>query len=132
MNTSFEMANGKGQTASKAFDLRERTAVFGEEVVTWCLGLKANHVSRPLISQLVRSATSVGANYAEASNSSSKKDYRNKVYIAKKEIQETLHWLKMLRPCFPENEAGIKNFEREADELLRILQSIINKVRMET
>src|SRR5947207_2652064 len=103
------------------FDLEERMSKFGEEIVIFCRELKVDHVSRPIISQLVRSATSIGANYAEANNASSKKDFRNKVYIAKKEVQETKHWLRMLKPCYPEHEEKIKHFWQEAHEFTLIL-----------
>jgi four helix bundle protein len=110
------------------FDLEERMAVFGEKVVVFCRRLEVDHVSRPIVSQLVRSATSIGANYAEANNASSKKDFRNKAHIAKKEVQETKHWLRMLHSCYPQYVHEIESFWQEAHELTLILQSIINKI----
>ena len=110
------------------FDLEERMAKFGEDIVIFCRSLNVDHVSRPIVSQLVKSATSIGANYAEANNASSKKDFRNKVHIAKKEVQETKHWLRMLRPCLPEHNQQVKLFWREAHELTLILQLIVNKI----
>ncbi len=111
-----------------AFNLEERMAKFGEEVIIFCEGLQVNHISRPVVSQLVRSATSIGANYAEANNSSSKKDFRNKLHIAKKEAQETKHWLRMLNACFSDRHKEIERFQNEAHECLLILQSIANKI----
>lgn len=110
------------------FDLEERMAKFGEEIIIFCRGLNVDHVSRPIVTQLVRSATSIGANYCEANNASSKKDFRNKVHIAKKETQETKHWLRMLGPCYSNQEAKINGFRQEAHELALILQSIVNKL----
>jgi four helix bundle protein len=78
------------------FDLEERTAKFGEDILKFIKSIKQDSVTRPLISQIVRSATSVGANYMEANGASSKKDFRNKIHICKKEIKETKHWLRML------------------------------------
>ncbi len=75
----------------KHFDLEERTAVFGENVIEFCKPLKESAITRPLISQIIRSATSVGANYQEANGASSRKDFRNKIHICKKEAQETGH-----------------------------------------
>lgn len=112
----------------RIFDLEERMAKFGEGIVIFCRGLRPDHVSRPIISQLVRSATSIGANYSEANNASSKKDFRNKVHISKKEVQETKHWLRMLKPCYPERDVQIGYFWQEAHELTLILQSIVNKL----
>lgn len=114
---SVQTSNYKVQTSNKSqssstknapFDLEERMAKFGEEVIAFCRSLSVDHVSRPLVTQLVRSATSIGANYSEANNASSRKDFRNKVYIAKKEAQETKHWLRMLKPCYPAQEESIK------------------------
>ncbi|MEI8097173.1 MAG: four helix bundle protein [Candidatus Moraniibacteriota bacterium] len=61
----------------KTFDLEERTAQFGESIILFCKTLKQDTITKPLISQIVRSATSVGANYMEANGASSKKDFRN-------------------------------------------------------
>ncbi|MEK7170778.1 MAG: four helix bundle protein [Patescibacteria group bacterium] len=70
-------------------DLEDRTAKFGLEVIRLCKTLPQDAISRPLISQIVRSSTSVGANYAEAQGASSKKDFSNKIYLCRKEVQET-------------------------------------------
>ncbi|HLG90635.1 MAG TPA: four helix bundle protein [Candidatus Saccharimonadales bacterium] len=110
------------------FDLEERMSKFGEDIVIFCRGLRVDHVSRPIVTQLVRSATSIGANYAEANNASSKKDFRNKVHIVKKEVQETKHWLRMLKPCYPEHDEQIMTFWQEAHEFTLILQTIVNKI----
>ncbi len=75
----------------KEYDLEERTAVFGEKIIKFCKLLKIDNITAPLINQVVRSSTSVGANYTEANGASSKKDFRNKIYICKKEIHETKH-----------------------------------------
>ena len=69
--------------------MEERTAKFSENVLTFCRVLKEDSITRPLISQIVRSATSIGANYSEADEASSKKDFIHKVAIAKKETKET-------------------------------------------
>ncbi len=124
--TSDKVQDTKSQT--RVFDLEERMARFGEDIVNFCRQLTVDHISRPIVNQLVRSATSIGANYAEANNASSKKDFRNKVYIAKKEVQETKHWLRVLKPCYSDRQNEINDFWQEAHELILILQSISNKV----
>ena len=63
------------------YDLEERTAKFGECIIVFCKSVRENSITRPLINQLVRSATSVEANYMEANAASSKKDFRNKIFI---------------------------------------------------
>ncbi|MBU6415499.1 four helix bundle protein, partial [Patescibacteria group bacterium] len=69
-------------------DLEERTAKFGKEIITFCKTIKQDAITKPLVSQIVRSGTSIGANYMEANAASSKKDFQNKIFIAKKEAQE--------------------------------------------
>ncbi len=74
------------------YDLEERTAGFGERVIVFVKSFPVNEVTRPLIGQLVRSATSIGANYMEADAGESRKDFRQKIAICKKEAKETLHF----------------------------------------
>ncbi|RLC38230.1 four helix bundle protein [Candidatus Falkowbacteria bacterium] len=78
------------------YDLEDRTKVFSLDIIKLIKTIKPNYLNYSLINQLIRSATSVGANYCEANNASSKKDFRNKIYICKKEIQETKYWIVML------------------------------------
>ncbi|NTV41278.1 MAG: four helix bundle protein [Candidatus Moranbacteria bacterium] len=89
------------QTSQK-YDLEERTAIFGENIIGFCKSIKQDTITRPLVSQLIRSGTSIGANYCEANNASSKKDFRNKIFICKKEAQETKYWLRMIAGCLEE------------------------------
>ena len=70
--------------AAPKFDLEERTARFGENVVKFCKKIDKNSVTNPIISQLIRSATSVGANYCEADDAESRKDFKHKIGICKK------------------------------------------------
>ena len=85
-----------GETKKK-YDLEERTAYFGESVIKFCRNIRQDNITSPLVNQLVRSATSIGANYMEANGASSKKDFVNKIFICKKESQETKHWFRMLK-----------------------------------
>lgn len=78
------------------FDLEERTTVFSEMIIDFCKNLPQNTITRPMISQLIRSATSVSANYCEANEAASRKDFINKAVIAKKETRETKHWLRLI------------------------------------
>ena len=116
------------QFLNKNYDLEERTAKFGESIIEFCKTLKQDTISKPLISQLIRSGTSIGANYMEANAASSKKDFQNKIFISKKESQETKHWLRMLAKCFPERKEEIRKLWQEVQELTMISpwQIIIN------
>ncbi|MEA2006740.1 MAG: four helix bundle protein [Patescibacteria group bacterium] len=77
-----------------------------------------------VISQLIRPATSVGANYCEANRASSKKDFRNKIHICKKEAQETKYWLRMLSSVSPENKNKTSELWQEAQESSMIFWKI--------
>ena len=71
----------------KIYDLEERTAKFGEEVVRFTQKISKNEITRPLITQLVKAGTSIGANYCEADDAESSKDFKHKIAIAKKRGQ---------------------------------------------
>lgn len=114
------------------YDLEDRTAKFGENVISFCKKLPQDSISKPLIIQIIRSSTSIGANYMEANNAASKKDFRNKIFICKKESQETTHWLRMLKVCFPDKEATLKILWIEAHELTMIFQKIISSLKINT
>jgi len=109
---------------SNKYDLEERTAKFGEDVIEFCKTVKQDVITKPIIGQLIRSATSIGANYMEANAASSRRDFGNKIYICKKETQETKHWLRMMTKCVPERKQEINKLWRECQELTLIFQKI--------
>ena len=113
---------------SNNYDLEERTGKFGENLIVLCKTLKQDAITRPLINQCIRSGTSMGANYMEANGASSKKDFRNKIFICKKEAQETKHWLRMLAKCFPERKEEIRALWKECQELTMIFQKITSSL----
>lgn len=80
----------------KQFNLEQRTATFSKDIISFCRIINKDAINNPIISQLVRSATSIGANYYEANGASSKKDFKNKIYICKKEARETKYWLQII------------------------------------
>jgi len=110
---------------NKKYDLEERTAIFGENIIDFIRTLEKNDINRPLINQIVRSATSIGANYMEANGASSKKDFRNKICICKKETRETKHWLRMIAKANPEKSDKCRILWNEAQELTLIFSKII-------
>ncbi len=111
----------------RKYDLEERTAIFGESVIDFARTLPRDVVVLPLISQVVRSSTSVGANYMEADCAESKKDFRHKIGICKKEAKETTHWLRMIARACPDKKEGCENLWREAHEFVLIFSAIIRK-----
>ncbi len=114
---------------SSNYDLEERTAKFGESVIVFCKCLKEDTINKPLINQLVRAATSIGANYMEANAASSRRDFTNKIFICKKESQETKHWFRMLSQTNPEKTEELRKMWQEAQELTLIFQKITNSLR---
>lgn len=107
------------------YNLEERTSKFGENTILFCKTINQDTISRPLISQLVRSATSVGANYMEANGACSKKDFKNKIYICKKEAQESKHWLHMISVACPECREKARELWKEVQELTLIFGKIV-------
>lgn len=122
------MSNKIPKTINKKYDLLERTAEFGENIIEFANTLPLNQINKPLISQIVRSGTSVGANYMEANAASSKKDFRNKIYICKKECQETKHWLRMMAKCKPEKIEETRRLWQEAQELTLIFGKTVSSL----
>ena len=108
------------------YNLEERTAKFSEDILDLLRAVKNNDLSRNIISQLIRSATSIGANYMEANGASSKKDFKNKIHICKKEAMETKYWLRMLAKISLENQDKCRDFWKEAQQLTLIFSKIAN------
>ena len=122
------MTNDKAPNVKeKRFDLEERTDKFGEEIIRFAKKIPTSEVTKSLISQLVRSGTSVGANYCEADSAHSKKDFNHKIAICKKEARETKHWLRMIVVAAPELKEEARIHWQEAKELNLIFSAIIKK-----
>ena len=112
------------------YNLEERTGKFGEDIIKFCRSIKQDAITKPIISQLIRSGTSIGANYMEANGASSKKDFRNKIYICKKEAQETKHWLRMIVQCVPDKKEETRVLWKEAQELTLIFGKIVSSLKI--
>jgi len=110
------------------YDLEERTAKFGEEIIRFTKKIPVTPVTQRMIPQLVASGTSIGSNYCEADDAESGKDFRHKIGIAKKEARETKHWLRMIVVATPELKEEARILWQEAKELHLILNSISRKV----
>ena len=109
------------------YDLEERTLKFSKEVLIFLSGLTSSPINNPIISQLVRSATSVGANYREANVASSKKDFKNKISISRKEANETKYWIELLGNIEYDKEE-LRKFWQEAHELSLIFGKIFHSL----
>ena len=119
------MSNDKPQK----FDLEERTAKFGEDIIEFAKKIPPISITLPLITQLVKAGTSVGANYCEADCAETKKDFEHEIGICKKESKETKHWLRMIAKAVPELKDESREHWKEANELNLIFSSIVNKSR---
>src|SRR3990167_2979500 len=106
------------------YDLEARTKKFSKDVIRCLSKIKMN-----IVSQLSRSATSVGANYCEANGASSKKDFRNKIFICRKEIQETKYWIELLAEANPDSKDVLKNLWKESQELTLIFNKISSSLK---
>ena len=109
----------------KKYDLEERTARFGEGIIEFAKTLSRNPINDPLIRQVIRAGTSIGANYMEADGAESKKDFRHKIALCKKESKETKHWLRMIAKANPGLKDECKDLWKEAQELTLIFSSIL-------
>jgi four helix bundle protein len=112
---------------TRPFDLAERTARFGEAVIRYTLALPRNAVSSPLISQLVKSATSIGSNYCEADEAGSRKEFKYRISVCCRECRETKYWFRMNAAAAPTKADEARTLWKEADELNRIFASIHRK-----
>lgn len=112
---------------ARPYDLEERTARFGEAVIEFAKKIPQNSVTKRLIEQLVGSGTSVGANFCEADDGVSKKDFKKSIGTCRKESKETKYWLRMIATAEP----GLKDLARplwkEAKELNLIFGAIWRK-----
>lgn len=117
--------NDKKEKTKTVFDLEERTALFGEGIIEFVKLFSRDQVNNVLIGQIVRSGTSIGANYMEADAAESKKDFRHKIALCKKESKEIKHWLRMIAKANPGKKEDCRLLWNEAQELTLIFSSIL-------
>lgn len=117
------------QNKQSKYNLEERTARFGESVIKFCQKIERNCITAPLITQLIKSSTSIGANYCEADDAESKQDFKHKIGIVKKECRETKHFIRMLVVAFPQIKEEAKILWQEAKELNLIFNKIFHSIK---
>jgi four helix bundle protein len=106
------------------YDLEERTARFGEAVIDFAKSLPQNPVTSRIIAQLVGAGTSVGANYVEADDAVSKKEFLKNIGTCRKEARETKPFLRMAVRAAPELKPQARMLWQEARELHLIFSKI--------
>ncbi|MFA6295902.1 MAG: four helix bundle protein [Patescibacteria group bacterium] len=112
---------------NKLYNLEDRTLEFSKRVANMCNALPKNYINIVYINQILRSGSSIGANYIEANESLGKKDFKMKVRIARKEAKETTYWLNLIIDANPEFRKRIEPLLQESIEIRNILSTIINK-----
>jgi len=115
---------------SKKYDLEERTAKFGEEIIVLCKKLSRNDSTYRIILQLVGAGAGAGSNYCEADCAESNKDFIHKMAIANKEAKESKHFLRMTSKACPEFAFLARKLWKEGHELNLIFTTIIKKAKM--
>lgn len=123
------MPNKAQNSKSKKYDLIERTADFGEKVINFIDSLVKNDKNRILSNQLLRSGTSIGANYMEADVAESKRDFQHKIAICRKESKETMYWARMLAKANADQREKCVSIWKEAQEFVFIFSAIIIKTK---
>ncbi len=109
--------------------LLERLVKFAESIIDLCNKLPRNLINNQLIPQTISCTSSIGANYSEACEAESAKDFIHKIKIVLKEIKESIFFLKLIQKNNPSFTIDLTNHQKEADELLRIFSSITSKFR---
>ncbi len=113
----------------KKYDLEDRTALFGEAIISFAKKIPYTPITQRITPQLIGSGTSVGANYCEADDAESGKDFKHKIGICKKEARETKHWLRMVVVAIPELKEEARKLWIEAKELHLIFNAIVNSIK---
>jgi four helix bundle protein len=111
----------------KQYNLEERTETFAKLVLVFCKKLPKNTENIELIKQVVRSAGSVGANYIEANDKISSKDFILRIKICRKEAKESRYWLRLLSSINIAPEKDCKELIQESTELMNIFGAILKK-----
>ena len=112
-------------TVSRAEKLQERMIDFAANVIVTTGKMP---LPKSIIDQVARSSASIGANYSEALNASSKTDFRNKIYIVKKEAAETKYWLKLAEKIL--QKPILRDQINECQSLLMVLQKTVNTINV--
>ena len=112
---------------SKPYDLGERTLKFAKRTSNYVKNLPRNLSNIEYAKQLIRSSGSIGANYIEAEEALSKKDFLHRMKITRKECKEATYWLELLKEANPKFTEETNDFIKESQELRSIFTSIIDK-----
>ena len=107
-----------------SINLENRTKKFAVAIIQLCNQFKSVPAAKVIGYQIIKSATSIGANYREANRPVSKADFKNKVSICVKEAAETQYWLELLIEANLSDEQSLQKLHKECSELLALFTSI--------
>ena len=110
---------------TKQYDLEDRTLEYGKRIIRLCNALAKNTINFKLIDQVMRSGTSMGANYREANETETKKDFKYRIRICRKEGKETVYRLNLIIEANPEFKERISPLLQETTELVKIFAKIL-------
>ena len=116
--------------ARKPYALEERTFLFTKDVIEFVGKVPKGIANNEVAKQLVRSAGSVGANYIEANEALSKKDFAMRIKISRKEAKETIYWLRLIQVDSEEATKKQLSLVTEASELTKIFGAIVVKTEI--
>ena len=120
------MTNSQITNNQNKFDLEPRTLNFTKNIIKLCKILPFDNINSVLINQIIRSSASIGANYREANDALSKKDFIHRLRISRKEAKETIYWLQLIKEA--NQKVDINYLVDECSQLRNILSSIITKM----
>jgi len=115
-----------GDVKPKRYDLEERTEKFAKEIITFVKEVPKSIANNEIVKQLVRSAGSIGANYIEANEALSKKDFLHRIKICRKEAKESRYWLNLIEVA-ERQENRRQQLRVETTELMKIFGAIVVK-----
>lgn len=117
------------EEAEKSYNIRHRCFHFAKDIMRFIGECKYERIHFSIFDQLLRSATSIGANVVEGGSGSTKKDFINFFHIALKSANETKYWLCLIRETIEVDRNKLEVFLKEADELSKIIAAIILKAK---
>jgi four helix bundle protein len=114
---------------NKIYNLEDRTLDFGKRIIRLAQALPKNIINYKLIDQIVRSGTSVGANYREANETETKRDFKYRIRICRKEAKETVYWIDIICEANKDFTERLIPLRKESVELVKIFAKILENCK---
>jgi four helix bundle protein len=117
------------EVIEKRYDIKVRCYEFSKQIVLFLDKMEAKRLFVPIIHQLLRSATSIGANVIEGKSGNSRRNLINYYTVALRSANETKYWLCLIRDTMQVNKIEVRNLIKEANEISKIIASSILKLK---